>query len=217
MACPVAKTAATAHRVIDHPGQRPHRIDRPQSPLLIHHHLVIDHQPHGQVRPVEALPVRDRIAHDQRMVHLVVGQQPFGIGLLEVGQARIDHFHADEGVAHGGERFIAADGLVARRDVARDVEGDLDLHADHVHGLAVEARRRRSPAHRQAAARDWARPSACARRPSNPRLDRSRAKRRPGWHRPHRGSAARRAAPSGCRCAALPGGRARRGKYRASC
>ena len=31
-----------------------------------------------------------------------------------------------------------ADRLAAGRDVAHDVEGDLDLDADHVHGLAVE-------------------------------------------------------------------------------
>ena len=34
-----------------------------------------------------------------------------GSAVLEVGEARVDDFHADEGIAHGGERLVAPDRL----------------------------------------------------------------------------------------------------------
>ncbi|TAJ39269.1 MAG: hypothetical protein EPO55_12965 [Reyranella sp.] len=76
------------------------------------------------------------------MVHLVVGQQPLGIDVLEISQPRVDDFHADEGIAHGAKRLVAADRRAASCDVGRDVKGDFHLHADHVHRLAVEPGRR---------------------------------------------------------------------------
>ena len=124
--------------MIDHPGEWPDGVDGAEAALLVDNGLAVDDEADLQVCPIEASPVRDRLAHDQGVVHLVVGQQPFGIDLLEVREPRVDDFHADESISHGSKRLFATDRLAAGCDVTHDMEGDLDLDADHVHRLAVE-------------------------------------------------------------------------------
>src|SRR5882757_1937866 len=62
------ETAATTHRVIDHPGERTHRIDGAQPAALVDDDVAVDDQPHLQVRPIQPRPVLHAIAHDQRVV-----------------------------------------------------------------------------------------------------------------------------------------------------
>ena len=175
------------------------------------------HQPHLQVRPIESLPVLDRRCRSPARGSsgcrpAAIPDRPTLKSASRVSTTSMPT-KASPTAANASSR---PDGCLARCNIAHDMEGDLDLDADHVHGLAVETPGRGDQ--RTGQQRRGLGSAVGVRAPTfQPAPDRWLRRRRPGWHRPHRGPASRRAAASASRNGGPRAGPARRWRYRGSC